>query len=89
MKKSPPPPQPASRSTPRTKVPAGSVAIGGGHGTAFASVSIHTARQWSGTLADAPHVVPNGVDLRRWPRGPGGGDLLWSGRLVSEKAPHL
>ena len=75
--------------TPPTPWLESAVSIGGGHGTSFASVSAHTARQWAAILADAPHVVPNGVDLRRWPRGPGGGDLLWSGRLVSEKAPHL
>lgn len=75
--------------TPPTPWLESAVAIGGGRGTAFACVSAHTARQWAATLPDAPHVVPNGVDLRRWPRGPGGGDLLWSGRLVREKAPHL
>ena len=31
----------------------------------------------------------NGLDLRDWPAGPGGGPAVWSGRIVPEKAPHL
>lgn len=53
----------------------------------FAAVSSHTARAWS-HVADAV-VVPNGVDVRAWSAGPGGEDLVWFGRLVPEKAPHL
>lgn len=33
-------------------------------------------------------VVRNGVDLESWPQGPGGDHLVWSGRIVPEKAPH-
>lgn len=56
----------------------------------FASVSRFVARQWQ-TLASRrrPHVVLNGVDLDAWSAGPGGGPLVWFGRLVPEKAPHL
>lgn len=53
----------------------------------FVAVSRHTAGLWSGVAS--PTVIPNGVDLRRWPRGPGGTDLVWSGRITPEKAPHL
>ncbi len=45
------------------------------------------ARSWR-HVVDA-EVVPNGVDVRRWRRGPGGDALAWVGRLVPEKAPHL
>lgn len=53
---------------------------------AFTSVSEFTARQWRGTTSST--VVPNGVDLDRFPYGAGGGAPMWSGRLVPEKAPH-
>ncbi len=53
----------------------------------FVAVSQHTARAWS-HVAD-PHVIPNGVDTRRWPVGEGGPDLVWVGRMTPEKAPHL
>jgi len=75
--------------TPPTPWLESAITIGEGLGTSFACVSAHTAGLWTDVLPHRPHVVPNGVDLRRWPRGPGGGDLLWSGRLVAEKAPHL
>lgn len=54
----------------------------------FAAVSADTARRWA-PLLGAVEVIRNGVDLRRWPAGPGGDDLVWTGRLVPEKAPHL
>lgn len=53
----------------------------------FAAVSGHTARQWS-HVGDV-RVVPNGVDTGAWRVGPGGDALVWSGRIVPEKAPHL
>ena len=34
-------------------------------------------------------VIPNGIDLGLWPAGPGGEELVWTGRIVPEKAPHL
>ncbi|GAA0270363.1 hypothetical protein GCM10010302_04920 [Streptomyces polychromogenes] len=34
-------------------------------------------------------MVHNGIDLRRWPAGTGGGDLVWYGRIVPEKGPAL
>lgn len=54
----------------------------------FAAVSAHTANSWS-HLLPLVSVVPNGIDLRLWPIGPGGADVVWSGRIVPEKAPHL
>ena len=54
------------------------------HATA---VSAHTAAAWKHVL-DAT-VVRNGVDTEVWRAGPGGGPLVWSGRIVPEKAPHL
>lgn len=54
------------------------------HATA---VSSWTAAAWRHVLDAA--VVRNGVDTRVWRPGPGGGPLVWSGRIVPEKAPHL
>ena len=50
------------------------------------AVSDHTARAWSHLAC--PQVIPNGIDLGAWPFGNGGDALVWSGRLVPEKAPH-
>lgn len=59
---------------------------GGGrlHATA---VSAHTAAAWEHVVDAA--VVRNGVDTQVWRAGPGGGPLVWSGRIVPEKAPHV
>jgi glycosyltransferase involved in cell wall biosynthesis len=54
----------------------------------FAAVSLHTAQAWSHLLA-APYVVHNGVDLRHWRPGPGGGPAIWFGRITPEKGTHL
>lgn len=51
------------------------------------AVSAHTARAWS-HLVDA-QVLPNGIDTGLWRPGPGGERLVWSGRIVPEKAPHV
>ena len=56
-------------------------------GAPTAAVSAAVARQWAG-ITDA-RVVRNGIDLDAWPPGPGGPALVWSGRIVPEKAPHL
>ncbi len=61
---------------------------GGGAGNRFAAVSRHTADTWRHVAPDVT-VVPNGVDFRRWPPGPGGDNLVWFGRITPEKAPHL
>lgn len=57
------------------------------HPHRFVAVSEHTASLW----AHATHaeVIHNGVDTEQWPEGPGGEDLVWFGRNVPEKAPHL
>ena len=60
----------------------------GGVGTRFAAVSRHTAAAWHHAVPDMA-VVPNGVDARHWPLGPGGRSLVWFGRITGEKAPHL
>jgi len=36
-----------------------------------------------------PVVIPNGVDLSCWAYGDGGADLVWMGRIVPEKGPHV
>jgi glycosyltransferase involved in cell wall biosynthesis len=53
----------------------------------FAAVSSFTAGAWSHVLPDVT-VVHNGVDLRRWTPGAGGGPLVWSGRIAPEKGTH-
>jgi glycosyltransferase involved in cell wall biosynthesis len=60
----------------------------GGAGTRFAAVSRHTAAAWRHAVPEMA-VVPNGVDARLWPLGPGGRSLVWFGRITAEKAPHL
>ncbi len=57
-----------------------------GGASSFAAVSRYTASSWS-SVADVT-CVPNGVDVSRWPVGPGGATAVWSGRIVPEKAPH-
>lgn len=54
----------------------------------FVSVSTHTAGEWSRAGVRST-VVPNAVDTARWLPGPGGHDLVWFGRIVPEKGPHL
>jgi glycosyltransferase involved in cell wall biosynthesis len=53
----------------------------------FVAVSSHTAAVWRDTTGPTP-VIHNGISLERWKSGPGGGPLVWSGRLVPEKGPH-
>lgn len=53
----------------------------------YAAVSAATAEQWSGIVEAT--VIPNGVDLDQWAYGDGGDSLVWTGRIVPEKAPHL
>ncbi|WP_295629499.1 glycosyltransferase [uncultured Corynebacterium sp.] len=53
----------------------------------FAAVSTHTASLW--TLPEPARVVPNGVDVDAWVPGPGGDRVVWFGRIIPEKAPHL
>lgn len=54
--------------------------------SSFAAVSGFTASSWASITEST--CVPNGIDVSRWPEGPGGGPAVWSGRLVAEKAPH-
>jgi glycosyltransferase involved in cell wall biosynthesis len=54
----------------------------------FAAVSRGTAAAWAHTVRD-PAVIPNGIDVGAWPPGPGGGPLIWFGRMVHEKGPDL
>jgi len=64
-------------------------AIQAGHSpVVFTAVSAHTAHAWQHAVPGA-RVIHNGVDLTRWPPGPGGGPPVWSGRLVPEKGADL
>jgi glycosyltransferase involved in cell wall biosynthesis len=61
---------------------------GPGERSSFLSVSEHTRAQWAGAGITST-VLSNAVDPDAWPLGPGGDDLVWFGRIVEEKAPHL
>ncbi|TWX40658.1 glycosyltransferase family 4 protein [Frigoribacterium sp. ACAM 257] len=61
---------------------------GGEPRSAFLAVSEHTAAAWRAEGVEA-RVLPNAVDTDLWPLGPGGDDLVWTGRIVPEKGPHL
>jgi glycosyltransferase involved in cell wall biosynthesis len=74
--------------TPPTPWLESAIQVQGGAGVTFAAVSRHTARAWSHLVPDA-RVVRNGVDTTRWAPGPGGGPLLWHGRIAPEKGTHL
>jgi glycosyltransferase involved in cell wall biosynthesis len=56
--------------------------------TRFVAVSEYTARSWS-HVTTGIDVISNGVDLRMWPAGPGGDELVWFGRFVPEKGAHI
>ncbi|MGB5951101.1 MAG: glycosyltransferase [Ornithinimicrobium sp.] len=59
-----------------------------GPGAEFVAVSHALAAAWS-TIVPTPRVVPNGVDPTLFPRGPGGPDLVWVGRLTADKGADL
>lgn len=54
----------------------------------FVAVGSHTAAAWA-QAGIASTVIPNAVDPDAWPLGPGGHQVVWFGRVVVEKAPHL
>lgn len=54
----------------------------------FVAVSKHTAQAWRHAVPQA-RVISNGIDSSRWVPGPGGGPLVWFGRLVPEKGVDL
>jgi glycosyltransferase involved in cell wall biosynthesis len=54
----------------------------------FTAVSECTAQAWRHAVPEA-QVVLNGINLDVWRPGPGGGPLVWFGRLVPEKGPDL
>ena len=54
----------------------------------LAAVSRHTAESWSSAIGPV-NIVPNGVDTEHWRPGPGGGPLIWFGRIVPEKGLDL
>lgn len=53
----------------------------------YVAVSEAVRDQWNRLTVD--RVVPNGVDPRRFPVGPGGDELAWVGRLTPEKGTDL
>ena len=79
----------ATLHTPPTPWLESALTIGAAAGTvpSMVSVSAANADAWSPLRLDG--VIHNGVDLARWPPGPGGKAAVWWGRIVPEKAPHL
>ncbi|PRY67681.1 glycosyltransferase involved in cell wall biosynthesis [Glaciihabitans tibetensis] len=61
---------------------------GTGRPSHFLSVSEHTRAQWAAAGIEST-VLSNAVDPAAWPLGQGGENLVWFGRIVEEKAPHL
>lgn len=53
------------------------------------AVSEYTARHWQDVGVRDITVQHNMVDTATWRLGPGGPSLVWFGRVVPEKAPHL
>lgn len=51
------------------------------------AVSHAVAQQWQHVTQ--AQVIHNGIDVESWRYGDGGPELIWAGRLVPEKAPHL
>ncbi len=74
--------------TPPTPWLESAIQASGATNVTFAAVSLHTAAAWRHLLPGA-RVVPNGVDIERWNPGPGGGPLVWFGRIAPEKGTHL
>jgi glycosyltransferase involved in cell wall biosynthesis len=74
--------------TPPTPWLESAIQSGDGCPVTFAAVSAHTAAAWRSVVPDA-RVVPNGIDTEQWQEGPGGGPLVWFGRIVPEKGAHL
>ena len=63
-------------------------AAAGPTGSGFVSVSDFTRREWA-RAGLRSELLANGVDPSAWPEGAGGERLVWFGRIVPEKAPHL
>lgn len=61
-----------------------------GGASTFVSVSEANARAWQHAVR-VREVIHNGVDIDGWPFGadPDPGLVVWTGRLVPEKGPHL
>jgi glycosyltransferase involved in cell wall biosynthesis len=55
----------------------------------FCTCSAANAQAWAPQVPEC-EVIANGIDLDFWrPRGPVGEQVLWFGRLVPDKGPHL
>jgi glycosyltransferase involved in cell wall biosynthesis len=55
---------------------------------AFAAVSEYTANAWRHVVPRSS-VIRNGIDTDGWRPGPGGGPLVWFGRIAPEKGPAV
>lgn len=61
----------------------------GGRLSTFAAVSRYIGEEFAAVLPERPRVIHNGVDTDAFSHGPGGEAMVWTGRFVAEKAPHL
>jgi len=74
--------------TPPTPWLESALQTGAGRRVRMIAVSEHTAAAWRHVTGPVS-VVPNGVDVTCWQPGPGGGPLIWTGRIVPEKGADL
>lgn len=61
----------------------------GGRHSHYVAVSRFIGEEFRGLAAAPPRVIHNGVDTEVFAPGDGGEELVWTGRFVPEKAPHL
>ncbi|WCO68239.1 glycosyltransferase [Iamia majanohamensis] len=74
--------------TPPTPWLESALALGGSEVGHLVSVSRSNAARWD--VAQPVEVIPNGVDCATWrPHGGRRSGAVWTGRIVTEKAPHL
>ncbi|WP_103381344.1 glycosyltransferase [Pseudonocardia dioxanivorans] len=74
--------------TPPTPWLESAIATAAGRHGVLTAVSTHTAGAWRHVAGEVT-VIRNGVDVEARAPGPGGGPLVWAGRLVPEKGAHL
>ncbi|MDQ3578483.1 MAG: glycosyltransferase family 4 protein [Actinomycetota bacterium] len=74
--------------TPPTPWMESAIQASGNCSVTFAAVSAFTAAAWRHLVPNS-RIVHNGVNIDRWIPGPGGGPVVWAGRLVPEKGVPL
>jgi glycosyltransferase involved in cell wall biosynthesis len=75
--------------TPPTPWLESALAASGDSDLRLSAVSGAVADLWEDIAGPVDAVIQNGIDLADWAPGPGGEGVVWCGRMVPEKAPHL